>query len=73
MKCIVCGCETEHTYKIYCDSAVLDKNGANTPNSVYLSGNAQTLTLRSGHDIYLEYNMPLCQRCTYTHHSCALM
>lgn len=65
MKCSICGKDTEHSYKIYCDADALGKQGAKLPDSNRLTGKAQTLLLRSGREIYLEYDVPVCRKCVY--------
>ena len=65
MKCSICGNETAHSYRVYCDSTAPAKRGENMPDSNRLTGKAQMLSLRSGHDVYLEYDVPVCHQCVY--------
>lgn len=65
LKCKICGRETEHSYKVYCDSKTINKKEGQPLASNLLTGKAQMLSLQRGHDIYLEYDVPVCRQCAY--------
>ena len=65
MDCAICGDEGAHGCKVYCEANAQTKRGANKPDNDYLTGKIQVLSLRNGNDIFLEYDVPVCRKCTY--------
>ncbi|MEA4971369.1 MAG: hypothetical protein VB051_12760 [Candidatus Pelethousia sp.] len=65
MKCSICGNETTHSYKVYCEASDLQKDSGKKLSPGSLTGKAQMIQLHGENFFYLEHNIPLCHKCVY--------